>query len=754
MPTKKDQPLPPIIGRAPEGSTLSGRWATVRPGGADYRPDSAPLKVDKGTDSMSRFRAYQSAKDLMKLAESGGDVAGALDKLGVERPKTTDGTRLRVDTGLGPAGIRFADDFGPRPSSSGFGSASSAGIHAILRATTPGSGGRVRTPGAASLGRVSTKHLPMTSANLAPVLGVEGSLGGVGAAHHRKSRAGGTGAFMDRRRRRRPTSASSSASGGSAGTGLAAAVAAFERTHGTPEHRRPRTGTAGSEYDIFDGYGSADDASAVGSHSSSHDGLGHLPAAAFAKLGDSVAFGGVPSRPGTMEGAHGGLQRTNSNYVFALAKGIFDVPDLGYEPRAVPEPPPHMGVRGDLQRVLRRMPSRDTLRLTRGIDPPRCCVRVRCSGAAATKQCQSCIVYYPRGDGLYCDACFNHRHPSYRVKHVWEHVTFDDTPRSTTSSQLLAEELEKVLPVGGISELIHHARQVRLATKETKYSHDIYDRNVHVKNGLHNADMYHARMRQNMEELRDGKPHSLARKMQGMYRMWKARKTVRRIIRSIYNKQYDAVRKSYYYINNINGGVTWTKPFLLGSDDVYQVPRKRAKDLTRDEAAKMIQNMFKLWKVRQFIKTLIRATWKKTLDKTTGQWYYFNPRSGEVSWEKPRLLGNERMTPRRFKKIKRAKDLKPDEAALLIQGMYRRRHARKVVRAKIRKLYTPITTAEGKTYYVHNETKKTTWKRPRLLAHESECDRCYVCYYGCVCATCVSASYRQRREGAPRTARG
>ena len=75
---------------------------------------------------------------------------------------------------------------------------------------------------------------------------------------------------------------------------------------------------------------------------------------------------------------------------------------------------------------------------------------------------------------------------------------------------------------------------------------------------------------------------------------------------------------------------------------------KKASDLTEDEAATMIQSMFKVRRSRLMVQKLMRATYEKVYDESTGGTYYFNKKTGESSWTKPINLGSSDapLTPR------------------------------------------------------------------------------------------------------------
>ena len=69
------------------------------------------------------------------------------------------------------------------------------------------------------------------------------------------------------------------------------------------------------------------------------------------------------------------------------------------------------------------------------------------------------------------------------------------------------------------------------------------------------------------------KAHEMSRyeaafKIQGMYKGWKARKVLFNMVKSMYEKLYDADRGAYYYHNKLSGVSSWYKPAILGTKDI------------------------------------------------------------------------------------------------------------------------------------------------------------------------------------------
>lgn len=183
----------------------------------------------------------------------------------------------------------------------------------------------------------------------------------------------------------------------------------------------------------------------------------------------------------------------------------------------------------------------------------------------------------------------------------------------------------------------------------------------------------------------------------------------------------------------------WKRPLLLGPEVLeptprtkalrdVQRPKKTAADLDEGMAARMIQGMHHARKARNFIKLLVRAMYTK-IDDGQGNVYYLNERTGETTWEKPRLLGSSELekTPRKQRPgaqrpIKRAEDMTEAEAVAKIENWMRVRRNRAKLRLYARAIWRKMIDPDsGDAYYYNTQSK--------------------VC-----CSHCVSVSNKRARE--------
>ena len=168
---------------------------------------------------------------------------------------------------------------------------------------------------------------------------------------------------------------------------------------------------------------------------------------------------------------------------------------------------------------------------------------------------------------------------------------------------------------------------------------------------------------------------------------------------------------------------------LKMEDTVTDLKESVGRMFTKRQAATMVQNAWR--KVaRREIQRMIREQWQKFKDKKSGKFYYMNVRTGRVTWTKPKILGDkdiEKISHGKRKgahKPKRkprftAAELTTDEAARVLQGCYRNRQARKLLRRMVREQYKKVKDpATGKFYYYNTRTKVSHWTKPKFLGDD------------------------------------
>ena len=120
------------------------------------------------------------------------------------------------------------------------------------------------------------------------------------------------------------------------------------------------------------------------------------------------------------------------------------------------------------------------------------------------------------------------------------------------------------------------------------------------------------------------------------------------MIADVYVKKYDHESKKFYYVNKKSGESFWKKPLGLHSDDLvasarteaqavkdgvvekrHHTPRVHAKDLSREDAALMIQGAYRRKMARRLLHQMASKLYTKSYDENSRRFYFTNKKTGE-----------------------------------------------------------------------------------------------------------------------------
>ncbi|ETV89573.1 hypothetical protein, variant [Aphanomyces astaci] len=201
-----------------------------------------------------------------------------------------------------------------------------------------------------------------------------------------------------------------------------------------------------------------------------------------------------------------------------------------------------------------------------------------------------------------------------------------------------------------------------------------------------------------------------ARVIQSLYRSRKARKLVQAILRSRYETCVNKVDGRTYYRDRRTNAVRWDNPF-------HDVPKpiKRRRGMSEAEAIATVQRCVRGAKARKNLRLMMQKRFQAVVDTSTGATYYFDSKTKDVTWTKPRFF-NE--TPTVEPRKPRPTTYTKATAASTLQRLYRGRKARRnlvaLVQARFQQAWDPTTQ---QPYFVDTVTKTTTWSKPALLKH-------------------------------------
>merc|ERR1711871_185093 len=184
-----------------------------------------------------------------------------------------------------------------------------------------------------------------------------------------------------------------------------------------------------------------------------------------------------------------------------------------------------------------------------------------------------------------------------------------------------------------------------------------------------------------------------------------ARRRLRELVSSVYEKVLDESTGRFYFFNTHTGEATWEEPSVAALTDLKISPRhdetppppkqpiKKAADMTQGEAAIFIQRAWRAKIARRMVQRAAQAVYTKYLDEESGQEFYTNVKTGVSFWEKPAVLGDldplppEELPKRPATPRFHATDLTEQDAAAHIQAAWRTKQARRKLKQLISGVY-------------------------------------------------------------------
>ena len=128
-----------------------------------------------------------------------------------------------------------------------------------------------------------------------------------------------------------------------------------------------------------------------------------------------------------------------------------------------------------------------------------------------------------------------------------------------------------------------------------------------------------------------------AAKLRGKAREWRLKSKRKKLVQVHPLGEFNAAGATN---TNEQGGKA-----VAGTDE----DKQRTTALTRDEAATKLQGMYRRMKARRRIRWMISNIFEKVVDERSGAYYYFNKRTRQSSWDKPKLMKDTddlELTPR------------------------------------------------------------------------------------------------------------
>ena len=214
------------------------------------------------------------------------------------------------------------------------------------------------------------------------------------------------------------------------------------------------------------------------------------------------------------------------------------------------------------------------------VGPKRCTCEYLCTGAPALIKCLSCVMYDPKNLGFFCKACFDSRHPWFRVPHIFEDIDKDESVAHTL-------------------KVSHRRAEMHRFTEEYK---DQYNDLMKNKPKLeYVGDDFRV-----TDNLKDAGFRTMALER----RMRDFRKNIRKDILS--------------------------KP-LERDGELYE-GGKYPLEMTEDEAVTALCRVYRGHKTRSMLSLFVKARVMRGFDAKSNREFFFDKVTKKSSWKKPVLL--------------------------------------------------------------------------------------------------------------------
>jgi hypothetical protein len=214
--------------------------------------------------------------------------------------------------------------------------------------------------------------------------------------------------------------------------------------------------------------------------------------------------------------------------------------------------------------------------------------------------------------------------------------------------------------------------------------------------------------------------------IQAMVRSYQSRRFLRHMLASRYETCTDSKSGRLYYRDRRTHAVRWEKPFGTTTEHVSVLERqarkassKRKRHMTEIDASIVLQRYCRGALARQHVQRIVERQFRAYVDQTSGQTYYYNCATKDVTWIKPRLYRDDpvvtdrdhaRYQCHRTHRDNRERRMTRDQAASMVQRVVRGQQCRRALASVIAARFETVWSVDAHAFYViDRETKATRW---------------------------------------------
>lgn len=209
---------------------------------------------------------------------------------------------------------------------------------------------------------------------------------------------------------------------------------------------------------------------------------------------------------------------------------------------------------------------------------------------------------------------------------------------------------------------------------------------------------------------------SAAVAIQGVFRLRKARRLAQDLARNKYEKVWDESLRRFYYFDTLTGYSQWEKPKIFGFfDDIDTVINAKGEhvrhlEMSESEAVILVQCAFRARQAFKRSRSLMVENLEKHYDESEDEYYYFNKKTNQSTWNKPKLLGSYEMV-----EYTESFEYK-NEIVSMIQRRYRKHRGMKVLRKMIADRFQKHYDTDNNAHFYYDTVRgESKWEKPMLL---------------------------------------